>query len=216
MVFDLLGPSLGDLFNYCGRRFLLKTVLMLADQVLHRLEFIHSKNVIHYDIKPENFLMGMGRHGNQVYVTDFGLAMECHDVQIKTDPPGAVKQHLIGTACYASINGHLGICECLPLVFPAQILSTVPVQDCCDDLESLGYMCLYFLCGSLPWQGLEASDWTQKNELILEKKRMISTKDLCGDLPKEFRTYFDYICSLDFDETPSYSYLYKIFRKLFK
>ena len=215
MVFDLLGPSLEDLFNYCRRRFSLKTVLMVADQLLHRLEFIHMKNVIHRDIKPENFLMGTGRLGNQVYVTDFGLATQRRDVQIKTDPTGAAKRHLIGTATFASINGHLGICECLPLVFPAQILSTVPVQDRCDDLESLGYMCLYFLRGSLPWQGLKASDRTQKDELILEKKRTISTEDLCGDLPKEFRTYFDYIRSLDFDETPSYSYLHKIFRKLF-
>ena len=76
-------------------------------------------------------------------------------------------------------------------------------------------MFLYFLRGSLPWQGLKAGDQTQKDELILEKKRTISTEDLCGNFPKEFETYFDYIRSLDFDETPSYSYLRKIFRNLF-
>ena len=117
MVFDLLGPSLEDLFNFCDRRFSLKTVLMLADQLLYRLEFIHSKNIIHRDIKPENFLMGTGRYGNQVFVTDLGLATERREIQIKTDPTGASKRHLIGTARFASINGHLGIRECSPRFF---------------------------------------------------------------------------------------------------
>ena len=109
MIFDLLGPSLEDLFNYCGRKISLKTILMLAKQLLYLLEYIHSKNVIHRDIKPENFLMGVGEHGNQVYVTDLGLATERRDAQVKANTGCARKAHLIGTACYASINGHLGV-----------------------------------------------------------------------------------------------------------
>ena len=72
-VFDLLGPSSKDLFDFCGRRFSLKTVLMLANQLLCRLECIHSKDIIHRDIKPENCLIGVGKNGNQVYVTDMAL-----------------------------------------------------------------------------------------------------------------------------------------------
>lgn len=74
MVIELLGPSLEDLFTFCGRRFTMKTVLMLADQMLWRLDFIHAKGFIHRDIKPDNFLMGIGRQCNRVFIIDFGLA----------------------------------------------------------------------------------------------------------------------------------------------
>uniref|UniRef100_A0A6N2NF03 non-specific serine/threonine protein kinase n=1 Tax=Salix viminalis TaxID=40686 RepID=A0A6N2NF03_SALVM len=79
LVIDLLGPSLEDLFVYCGRKFSLKTVLMLADQMIARIEYMHAKGFLHRDIKPDNFLMGLGRKANQVYVIDFGLAKRYRD-----------------------------------------------------------------------------------------------------------------------------------------
>ena len=112
MVFDLLGPSLEDLFNFCGRKFSLKTVLMLADQLICRLDYIHSKDVIHRDIKPENCLMGVEKHGNQVHVTDLGLATERRAAQAKANTGRALNPKLVGTARFASVNGHLGVGEC--------------------------------------------------------------------------------------------------------
>ncbi len=112
MVFKLLGPSLEDLFNFCGRKFSLKTVLMLAEQLVHRLEYIYSKSVIYRDIKPENFLMGVEKYGNQVYITDLGLATERRDAQVEASTGRTRNPYLIGTARFASINGHLGVGKC--------------------------------------------------------------------------------------------------------
>ena len=122
LVFNLLGPNLEDLFNYCGRIFSLKTVLMLADQLLCRLQVLHDHDIIHRDIKPENCLMGVGKLGNVVYVTDLGLAVDYVDISCR-DANFERPEHprLIGTVQFASINGHLSSCEfvvsCVPYLF---------------------------------------------------------------------------------------------------
>ena len=76
---DLLGPSLEDLFNYCKRKFTLLTTLMVVDQMVSRIEFIHGRNFIHRDVKPDNFLIGRGSKKNQIYAIDFGLAKRYRD-----------------------------------------------------------------------------------------------------------------------------------------
>jgi len=98
MVMDLLGPSLEDLFNFCSRRFTMKTVLMLSDQMIGNIEYIHSKNFIHRDIKPDNFVMGIGRHCNRLYVIDFGLAKKYRDSRTRQHIPYREDKNLTGTA----------------------------------------------------------------------------------------------------------------------
>ncbi len=109
MIYDILGPSLEDLFNFCDRKFSLKTVLLLTDQLIPRIEYIHHKSFIHHDIKPENFLMGTGKLGNVVHVVDFGLARSYMNSETQIHVAYHEKHAFGGTRHYASVNNHLGI-----------------------------------------------------------------------------------------------------------
>lgn len=198
MVIDLLGPSLEDLFTFCGRKLSLKTTLMLADQMISRIEFVHSKSVLHRDIKPDNFLMGTGKKGHHVYIIDFGLAKKYRDPRTHMHIPYKEGKSLTGTARYCSVNTHLGV-----------------EQARRDDMEGIGYILLYFLRGSLPWQGLKAHTKQEKYNRISERKQSTPIDVLCKNLPVEFATYMNYTRSLRFEDKPDYGYLKRMFRELF-
>lgn len=133
MVMDLLGKSLENLFEANARKFSVKTVVMFGIQALDRLEFLHNKHFIHRDLKPDNFLIGLDRHKHVIHLIDFGLSKKYITREGKHIPYRDGK-NLTGTARYASINTHLGV-----------------EQGRRDDIESLCYIMLYFLRGSLPW-----------------------------------------------------------------
>merc|ERR1712232_1235440 len=198
MVIDLLGPSLEDLFSFCNRKFSLKTVLMLADQMINRIEYVHAKNFIHRDIKPDNYLIGLGKKANQVHIIDFGLAKKYRDPKTQQHIPYRENKNLTGTARYASVNTHLGI-----------------EQSRRDDLEAVGYVLMYFNRGTLPWQGLKANSKKEKYEKIMEKKMSPPVEILCKSFPCEFVTYLNYCRGLRFEDRTDYAYLRRLMKDLF-
>jgi len=168
MVMEFLGPTTEDLFNFCNRKFTLKTVLLLADQMIARIEMVHSINYIHRDIKPENFLIGLKENSNKIYLIDFGLSKKYRDVNSRQHVPYRENKNLTGTMRYASINNHLGI-----------------EQSRRDDLEALGYVFCYFLKGQLPWMGEQVKSKATKCIWIMDKKMMTPVEDLLEEEPRK-------------------------------
>lgn len=195
MFMDLLGYSLQELFDFCEKKFSLKTVLMLGEVILTRIEYIHLKNYIHRDIKPDNFVFGREEHNrNTLFVIDFGLAKLYRNPYTFAHISPKQGKSLTGTARYASLNAHLG-----------------NEQGRRDDLESLAYCLIFFLKGRLPWQGLPGASKREKYKNICEMKERITIRELCEGLPSVFSKFLHYIKGLSFEEMPSYLYLKKLF-----
>lgn len=198
MVMDLLGPSLDELLAFCNGRFSLKTVLMLADQMINIVEYLHNRNCIHCNIKPKNLLMGSGKNANQVHIIDFGHAKRYWNPKTQQHIPYNETRPTMASARYASVNVHLGV---------------EPSRR--DDLESVGYVLMQFIRGDLPWQGLKAEDKEELVEKIMWKKASTPIEKLCKKFPREFVTYLNYCRSLRFEDTPDYCHLRGLLKDLF-
>lgn len=169
---------------------------MLAKRMLTRIQTVHDCNLIYRDIKPDNFLIGhpdTPEH-DQVFMVDFGMAKQYRDPRTHQHIPYRERKSLSGTARYMSINTHLGF-----------------EQSRRDDLEALGHVFMYFLRGSLPWQGLKAATNKQKYEKIGERKQHTAVRELCEGFPSEFATYLSTVRKYAFEETPDYKYLRGLF-----
>lgn len=204
LVMERLGESLEGIFARGGQRFGLKTVLLLAEQMLTRVQAMHERGFVHRDMKPDNFLMGRGANKDVVYLIDLGLAKSYRSALTGEHIPFKEGKAFTGTTRYASLNAHAGL-----------------EASRRDDLEALGYIWVYFLRGRLPWQGMfgdepaRAVTPSERQKRVAAAKLEVSVEDLCDTLPEEFCTYLLYCRSLRFDETPSYTYLRKLFRDLY-
>ena len=197
LIMEFLGPNLNELLTYCEtkKKFTIGTVCLIAFQILNRIETLHKRHYIHRDIKPENFCIGTEDKSTTIYLVDYGLSKRYKNSKNHQHIPYREGRPLTGTARYVSINTHLGI-----------------EQSRRDDVESIGYLLIFFLKGSLPWQGLK--DANDKYTKIMEKKLQIPTEVLCYGLPDELVHYMNYVKSLRFEERPDYDYIRGLFVKL--
>lgn len=195
LCIEMLGKSLEDVFNENNKIFSIKEVLSLGLKLITIIRFIHEAGFIHRDIKPSNFLMGL--NNSNLYIMDFGLAKKYisskgEHISLKEG------RSMIGTVRYCSINMHFGL---------------EPSRR--DDLESIGYMLIYFAKGYLPWQGLKKIKNVSSYERIGDVKVCTSLSDLCKDLPECFSKYILYCRQLGFKEEPDYDYLLNLFNNDF-
>lgn len=198
MVIQLLGGSLEGQLMKCNKKFSLKTVLMLADQMIGALQYLHSMNLIHRDIKPENFMMGQDNQANVLYMIDFGLAKYFRNPETHAHIQYCENKKLTGTARFASVFTLSGI-----------------EQSRRDDMEALAYIWLYFLKGNLPWMDIPAADLQQKYDKICASKSRSSPEELFSGFPSEFATYLTMVKKLRFQDEPNYALYRKMFRDLF-
>ena len=197
LIQTLLGRSLYQIFIDNNKVFTIKDVCMISIQLLERLEYIHSKNYIHRDIKPHNFLVSPKNEG-LIYIIDFGLAKKYRSDR-GNHVKFAITKHITGTPRFCSINAMRGV-----------------EQSRRDDLESLSYLILYFLKGSLPWQGLKIESRSKRFETIIKMKKQIKLENFCQNLPPEILMFCKYSRKLGFTEKPKYEYLKNLFYSILK
>jgi len=197
---ELLGPPLDYLFRICRYSFSLRTVLMLADQMISILERLHHNNIVYRDIKHANWCIGQNDKSNEIYLVDFGLS-RIHDEGYFTKNRVAHKKYngMIGTKLFCSINAHLGL-----------------QQSPRDDIEAIGYLLVYLLKGTLPWAQLELTE--EENDSIREirvkeSKIKVPVKTICSECPMELSMLIDYGRALRFHEQPNHAYLRKMLAK---
>ena len=186
LVMQLMDKSLEEIFNK-RLKFSVKTTALLAYQMITVLHYIHDKHIIHRDIKPDNFVMGLKKDNGTLYLLDFGLAKKYRSSKTLEQYPYIKKKKLTGTARYASIHA----------------LEEME-QSRRDDLESVGYVLMYFLRGNLPWQGLKIKSKEDRYKKILDKKKETTSEELCKGFPDEFREYLEYSRNLEYTEEPKY------------
>lgn len=198
LVMELLGKSLEDLLHLTNeKKFSIRCTANIAIQIIDILSRVHDKYFIHRDIKPDNFVCGYAKNNKYIYMIDFGLAKKYRSRTTHKHNPLICGKKLTGTARYASINALSGL-----------------EQSRRDDLESVAYSLVYMAKGCLPWQGLRAKKKDDRYKIILEKKKKISSEELCQDLPRQFKEFTNIIKKLQYEEDPNYSYYKRLFKSV--
>lgn len=200
LILPLYEETLRDLHNRLGS-INLKSVLILALELVDILENVHSKNIIHLDLKPENIMVGSNDSTflKQIFLIDYGLSKLYIDEITQKHITMENKSLFEGTLSYSSLNCHMGLS-----------LSRR------DDLESLGYILIEMLKGSLPWQHIHEVNIEERFNIVKKMKEEMKIEKLCKGIPKGFCDYFKYVKNMKFEEKPDYNYLKEIFHVIMR
>ena len=201
LIEELLGESIEELFEKNKKKekvIILKDMLMTGIQLIDRIEYIHSNNIVHLDIKPSNFVVGY-KDPSLIYIIDFGLSKKYKSSRTGKHIIFSKRKYFQGNIKFSSVNNMRGI-----------------VSTRRDDLESIGYMLIYLYESKLPWEKIEAINKLEIVEKIFYIKKQISMNTLCKNLPKEMTEFMVYIKSLKFNEKPNYNYLKNLLEIMLK
>jgi len=193
LAMDRLGYSFEDSIQVCGGTLQPSSVALASEQGLKLLCYLHSKGIVHRDIKSENFMWGLGAKVHHLYMIDFGMSSRYYSKKHITFSKG---KDMTGTARYASIHAMEGC-----------------TQSRRDDLESYAHVMVYALRGSLPWSGLDAPSYKEKLKRICQTKAEFPIDKLCEGHPDEFKVFLQYSRLLQFEEKPRYDELISKFRQ---
>ncbi len=160
------------------------------------LQSLHGQHYVHLDVKPDNFMLGVGELSDQVFLIDFGLAQLFRNLVTRRHIVQTYGSSVIGTVRYSSINCHLGL---------------TPSRR--DDLESLVYVIVYLVKGSLPWQGIIVKPSQIHQDEVMRPKQATTVKALCEGLPQPFVEFVEHIQCLGFRDKPDYKCLRSILKK---
>ena len=198
LIETLLGKSLENIFIKRQLKCNIVDVCAVGIQIIDRLEWIHSNNIIYRDIKPENFLVGIN-DPNVIYVIDFGLCKKYRSSKTGKHILPKADSKFCGNLKFSSSNTTRG-----------------KESSRRDDIISLGYMLIYLIKKGLPW------DYIYKGNNLTNSKyiELVFLKDtnaygkLFNGLPSEFKEFIQYAENLKFDQDPNYSYLRSILNKI--
>ena len=196
LIETLLDKSLKDIFIEQKKPCNLIDLCLIAIQSIERLEFIHYKNLIYRDVKPENIMIGL-KDPNIIYIIDFGLCQKYRSSKTGKHIQFKETKKFNGTLIYAS-----------SYVLQGKESSRR------DDLISLAYTLIFLYKRNLPWE----SNWDKLNKIkylhIINSKETFDFGQLLVNLPKEMIDFLKYTQNLRFEQDPDYAYMKGCFQNI--
>ncbi|CAD8088486.1 unnamed protein product [Paramecium primaurelia] len=193
-VFDKYGPSLKLCFQFANKNFTLGTICMIGIQMLNILEKMHGQFIVHRNLRPKKILTVPNK--NEFVLIDFQHSVKFKHKNGKYIGLGSKFSSQTKLTKFSSLNQHLG-------------LTASPK----DDLESLGFILMYFLKNG---DMFKVKETVSKSKQMEEQKLRMIPEKFCKDMPIEFLQYFQFVRLTNVQQYPlsDYEFLKKFFRSI--